>query len=1165
MTGRKIGVRSARTVLLALSSFLVFAGAAQAAAPTITSFSPTTVTIGNSVTINGANYISGAANNTVKFGGSGGVTATVTAATATAITATVPGGIGATGTIYVTNSNGNVTSSGSYTVGAPTVPSFTPTTGDIGATVTITGTNFHTTPASNTVKFGGSGGVAATVTAATATSLTVTVPGGIPKPAAVYVSNAYGSVTGGNFNVNPTTVTTFTTSAATGASITINGTNFHTTPASNTVLFNGSSGVAGTVTAATATSLTVTVPASATPGKLYISTPYGNVTTTADFFVLPTGYSSGDVVTGRLTLGTATAIAIPANDAALYVFDTTAANQRISFRWTNSTIGSMSITIKGPSGAYVVASTAGMGSNYIDASSLTTMGTYSIQITPDPSFSGSLSMTATIVPTDVTSSVTASAGGGSTTLALTTPGQNGRVTFTGLANHRMFIKFSASTIMGGAGVLLDINGAPMTAESISKNDAFIDTVALPSSPASGTYTVLVDPSGTNSGSITVTVYDLDVADPAPLSLASLPGSQTVTTSSPGINSGITFPAVAGHKLSVKIAGNTYAAVNVRLLKPDQTQLGNAVTYRTATGFIDALTVPTTGTYKLVVDPSNANTGSATFTIYDITADVSGSVSLGAAPATATGTTTISIPGQNSLITFTGSVGMRVAVSITSTTLTSGVISVLRPNGTAMKTGGLSKGAFVDVTTLDTAGTHTIKFDANDAATGTITFAVYNVPADVGSPTPVSITPAQTVVGGSGAAVITTPGQDAWFSFAGTAGQRIAFKVAGTFIKAGSIDVTDPSDQPVGSGIAFGTSGGWGDPITLPATGTYKLHASPNGVNTGNIVVSLYIVPADVTGSVTPSGPATTVATTIPGQNMKITFAGVASHGALVQISPSTVSGTIKLLRADGSTVLSSASVNTSGGIIDATTLPASETYTVLVDPKTSGTGSATVKVVDVPPDVTAALPLNGTPQVFTTTAAGQNIILTANATAGQKVAFWITGSAFAGSLKVTRPDATSMLSKSFAAAGAFVDATAVTVTGNHTVKIDPTGAAFGTVTITAYTVPADAVGTPLVIDGVTQRVATTVPGQNGTITFNATAQDSLRIVASAVTTGTSTCCGSKVSVIGPTGTTVMLAKSVGTNGATWSLIVPLTGTYTIKLDPQSSSIGGVTFKVQSAI
>ncbi|MFZ4582150.1 MAG: FG-GAP-like repeat-containing protein, partial [Paludibacter sp.] len=58
---------------------------------------------------------------------------------------------------------------------APTISSFTPTSGAIGTTVTITGTNFNTTTSNNIVYFGAT---KASVSAATATSLTVTVPTG---------------------------------------------------------------------------------------------------------------------------------------------------------------------------------------------------------------------------------------------------------------------------------------------------------------------------------------------------------------------------------------------------------------------------------------------------------------------------------------------------------------------------------------------------------------------------------------------------------------------------------------------------------------------------------------------------------------------------------------------------------------------------------------------------------------------------------------------------------------------------------------------------------------------------------------------------------------------------------------------------------------------------
>jgi gliding motility-associated-like protein len=60
-------------------------------------------------------------------------------------------------------------------VGNPSITSFNPSSGPIGTTVTITGVNFSSTPANNIVTFNG---IAAVVTASTATSITTTVPAG---------------------------------------------------------------------------------------------------------------------------------------------------------------------------------------------------------------------------------------------------------------------------------------------------------------------------------------------------------------------------------------------------------------------------------------------------------------------------------------------------------------------------------------------------------------------------------------------------------------------------------------------------------------------------------------------------------------------------------------------------------------------------------------------------------------------------------------------------------------------------------------------------------------------------------------------------------------------------------------------------------------------------
>ena len=164
------------------------------AAPTITSFTPTTATTGATVTLTGTNFTGATA---VSFNGA--VATTFTVVSATTITATVPSGA-SSGTISVTTAGGTATSSGSLTlpVMPPTITSFSPTSAAVGDTVTITGTNFSTTPSNNIVYFGG---VKATVTAATAIQLTVTVPSHSTQSSISVVINSKQALTKSAFRV----------------------------------------------------------------------------------------------------------------------------------------------------------------------------------------------------------------------------------------------------------------------------------------------------------------------------------------------------------------------------------------------------------------------------------------------------------------------------------------------------------------------------------------------------------------------------------------------------------------------------------------------------------------------------------------------------------------------------------------------------------------------------------------------------------------------------------------------------------------------------------------------------------------------------------------------------------------------------------------------------
>jgi gliding motility-associated-like protein len=250
--------------------------------PTLTSVSPTSGPIGTVITITGNDFSPVLADNILRF-----LTTPlpVSAVTSTTITATIPTiGNGAynvrlqIGCVSITNGPIFTVTSGAL----PTITSFTPTTGVIGTTVTITGTNFSTTPANNTVKFNGT---TATATASTTTNITTTVPAGASTGKITVTVGGNTATSATNFTVTAPlpTITSFTpASGPIGTTVTITGTNFSSTPANNTVKFNGTTAVAS---ASTTTSITTTVPVGATTGTITV-TVGGNTATSATNFTV---------------------------------------------------------------------------------------------------------------------------------------------------------------------------------------------------------------------------------------------------------------------------------------------------------------------------------------------------------------------------------------------------------------------------------------------------------------------------------------------------------------------------------------------------------------------------------------------------------------------------------------------------------------------------------------------------------------------------------------------------------------------------------------------------------------------------------------------------------------------------------------------------------------
>jgi hypothetical protein len=640
------------------------------------------------------------------------------------------------------------------------------------------------------------------------------------------------------------------------------------------------------------------------------------------------------------------------------------------------------------------------------------------------------------------------------------------------------------------------------------------------------------------------------ADAATATIAPGGAPVTVTIATAFEDATVTFTGVAGQRVSLRmtsvtIGPSTCCSTRVSLRKPDGTTLVAPVYVGTNGGFVDATTLPVAGTYSIFVDPQGASTGSMTLTLYNVPADATATIVPGGAAVTATTTT----PGQNARVTFTGTAGRRVSLSVGPACCATRV-SILNPNGSTLAGPSLlgTAGGFVDVKTLSTSGTYAIVVDQQSWATGSVTLTLHDVPADVtGATSP----------GGPPVSFATTvPGQNARITFPGSAGGRVSMKLD-TACCATRISVLKPDGTTLVAPVAIGTTGGFVDVATLPVTGTYSIVVDPQAAAAGTMTLTLYAVPPDVTGTIAPDGVPVTVTTSTPGQNGRVTFAATAGQRISLKIGPSCCSTRISILNPGGTTFVSPVTFWTTGGFVDTKTVPVSGTYTIVVDPQGVATGAVTLTLYDVPADLTGTITAGGASVTLTTTTPGQNARLTFAGAAGQRVSLKVVTSCCATRISILNPDASTLVpATSLSSGGGFVDTKILPTTGTYTIVIDPQNGVAGAMTFTLYDVPPDVTGT-IAVDGPAVTVATTTPGQNGRVTFAGSAGDGISL-----TTGPFNCCSVKLTVVRPDGGTLAGPTSFNPDGGTMYMRLPMSGLYAIVVDPLAGATGNVNLRLK---
>ena len=352
-----------------------------------------------------------------------------------------------------------------------------------------------------------------------------------------------------------------------------------------------------------------------------------------------------------------------------------------------------------------------------------------------------------------------------------------------------------------------------------------------------------------------------------------------------------------------------------------------------------------------------------------------------------------------------------------------------------------------------------------------------------------------------------------------------------------------------------------DPVTLPATGTYTITLGHLGAGKGSLTFQLYNVPPDATGTITMGGPAVTLTTTVPGQNGSLTFSGTAGQQVSVTTSQDTFNSCFSLavVKPDGTNLYGPAGA-CSNGFLDPMTLPATGTYTIRLLHNGSGIGSLTFQLYNVPSDVTGTITMGGPAVTLTTTVPGQNGSLTFSGTAGQVISLNTSQNTIGCyKLGIKNPDGTNLYGPSGQCGTPFVDPVTLPATGTYTITLGHSGAGTGSLTFQLYSVPPDATGT-ITIGGPAVTLTTTVPGQNGSLTFSGTSGQRVSVTTSQDTFNS---CFS-LAVVKPDGTNLYGPAGACSAGGFGPLTLPASGTYTIRLIHNGSATGSLTFTLTSS-
>ncbi|MFI6086071.1 RHS repeat-associated core domain-containing protein [Streptomyces sp. NPDC051217] len=591
------------------------------------------------------------------------------------------------------------------------VLSLVPVRAQAGAKVTLSGTGFSTTPASNSVTFGTT---AATVTSATATRLVVTIPAAAANDKVSVTKGGTTAQSPESFTLAasaPSITALAPASGVVGATVTLTGAGFATALIDNVVRFGG--GIVARVTARTATTLTVEVPPSAVTGPVEVETADGRAVSAGTFRVV-SGSGAGEIESSVVTSLTdesppTVTVAMPGNRAEVRFDADEGADIGIGF--TASTFNAtVTARLYDPEGEPVGGSEGltGVADDW-EVEDLPQAGTYSLILTPAATAVGQATITVS-APKAVALNLT----GPTAEVPLARAGQDGVLTFQAVLGDSLSLGVdSAGMPKGMYARLYGPDGDQVINRFVGAGNAGaidVDTLAQ-----SGTYTLTLDPDTGASGAVKVTgshYADAGVLDSAGPTVE-LPLAR------PGQDGRATFTAQAGERVSLGVTATGFTGhVRTEIRRPNGMLFAFFLAPGTTSTEYDSAALPDSGTYTIAALPSNAvTTGNLSLTL---------SRPLGVAQLSTTGgpvAVDIARFAQDAESAFQASAGESLSLGVSDNTFADTLrVSVFAPSGTAVvdeKIVTTGRPATFPLAALAEAGTYRVVVDPNRGARGTL--------------------------------------------------------------------------------------------------------------------------------------------------------------------------------------------------------------------------------------------------------------------------------------------------------------------------------------------------------------------------------------------------------------------------------------------------------------